>query len=79
MVPHLFSSPLIVLGLLWLFVMLSLAWPSPSGPQAQRRATPSTTRRTRGKAPQPFDDLMCQPLCALCDQEATYATPRPPV
>src|SRR5262247_4322842 len=79
MIPHLFYYQLLVLGLLWLFVMLSLAWPSPSGPQVPRPTIPSTSRRTRGKEPQPFGGLTHKPLCVLCDQEATPPTPPPPV
>src|SRR5215471_35015 len=79
MIPHLFYSQRIVVGLLWLFVMLSMTWPSPSGPQEPRPATPSTTRRTRGKEPQPFGGLTRKPLCALCDHEATPPTPPPSV
>jgi len=59
--------------------MLSLAWPSPSGPQAPRPTIPSTARRTRGKESQPFGGLTHKPLCVLCDQEATPPTPPPPV
>jgi hypothetical protein len=79
MIPHLFYYQLMVLGLLWLFVVLSLAWPSPSGPQAPRPTIPSTSRRKRGKEPQPFGGLTHKPLCVLCDQEATHPTPPPPV
>ena len=79
MVLHVFYYQLIVLGLLWLFVMLSLTWPSPSEPQEPRPTTPSTTRRKRGKEPQPFGGLTHKPLCVLCDQEATHPTPPPPV
>jgi len=79
MIPHLFYYQLLVLGLLWLFVMLSLAWPSPSGPQAPRPTIASTSRRTRGKESQPFGGLTHKPLCVLCDQEATPPTPPPPV
>jgi IS1 family transposase len=79
MIPHLFYYQLMVLGLLWLFVVLSLAWPSPSGPQAPRPTIPSTSRRRRGKEPQPFGGLTHKPLCVLCDQEATHPTPPPPV
>ena len=74
MIPHLFYYQLMVLGLLWLFVVLSLAWPSPSGPQAPRPTIPSTSRRRRGKEPQPFGGLTHKPLCVLCDQEATHPT-----
>src|SRR5215467_4862193 len=79
MIPPLFYYQLLVLGLLWLFVMLALVWPSPSGPQAPRPTIPSTARRTRSKEPQPFGGLTHKPLCALCDQEATHPTPPPPV
>ena len=79
MIPHLFYYQLMVLGLLSLFVILSLAWPSPSGPQTPRPTLPSTSRRKRGKEPQPFGGLPHKPLCVLCDQEATHPTPPPPV
>jgi IS1 family transposase len=79
MIPHLYYYQLIVVGLLWLFVMLSLTWPSPSGPQEPRPATLSTTRRPRGKEPHPFGGLTRKPLCVLCDQDATQPTPPPPV
>jgi hypothetical protein len=62
MVPHLFYYQLLVLGLLWLFIMLSLTWPNPSGPQAPRPATPRTTRRKHGKESQPFGGLTRKPL-----------------
>ena len=45
------------MGFLWLFIMLSLTWPSPSGPQAPRPAILSTTRHKRGKESQPFGGL----------------------
>src|SRR5215467_6176309 len=79
MIPHLFDYQLIVVGLLWLFVRLSLPWPSPSGPQEPRPATLSTTRRPRGKEPHPLGGLTRKPLCVLCDQDATQPTPPPPV
>jgi hypothetical protein len=66
MIPHFFYYQLLVLGLLWLFVMLYLAWPSPSGAQAPRPATPITSRRTRGKELKPFVGLTHKaPLCGL--------------
>jgi transposase-like protein/IS1 family transposase len=79
MIPHLFYYQLLVLGLLWLFVMLSMAWPSPSGPQEPRPAPPITSRRTRCKEPKPFAGLPHKPPCALCDQEASHPTPPPPL
>jgi transposase-like protein len=79
MIPHLFYYQLLVLGLLWLFVMLSLAWPSPSGAQAPKPATPITSRRIRGKEPKPFVGLTHKPPCAACEQEALHPLPPPPV
>src|SRR6266851_591460 len=79
MSPPLFSYPLMVLGRLWLCVVVSLAWPSPRGPQAPRPTLPSTSRRKRGKEPQPFGGLTPQPLCVRCAQAATHPTPPPPV
>jgi len=79
MSPPLFSSPLMVLGRLWLFVVVSLGWPSPRGPPAPRPTLPSTSRRQRGKEPQPFGGLTPQPLCVRCAQSATPPTPPPPV
>jgi hypothetical protein len=77
MIPPFFSSQLLVLGLLWLFVMRSVTWPSPSGPPELRPTTPSTTRRKRGKESPPFAGLTHKPLCALCEQAATQPTPPP--
>jgi transposase-like protein len=79
MIPHLFYYQLLVLGLLWLFVMLSLAWPSSNGPQESRPATPIMSRRQHGKKPQPFTGLTHKPPCALCDQEATPPKLPPPL
>jgi transposase-like protein/IS1 family transposase len=78
MIPHLVYYQLLVLGLLWLFVMLSLAWPNPSGAQAPRPATPITLRRTHGKEPKPFVGLTHKPHCAACEQEAMPPLPPPP-
>ena len=78
MMPQRFYYQLMVLGLLWLFGMLSLAWPSPSEPQAPRPTRLRTLRRTRNKKPQPFGGLTHKPLWVLCDQDATHPTPPPP-
>jgi hypothetical protein len=60
----LFFSQLAILGLLWLCVMLHLAWPSrgpvssrgPGGPE-----TPVKSRRTRSHEPEPFVGLTHKP------------------
>src|SRR5499426_624596 len=79
MIPHLFYYQLIVLGLLWLFVMLSLIWPSPSGAQAPKPAPPIASRRIRGKEPKPFVGLTHKPPCTACEQEALHPLLPPPV
>src|SRR5262249_37966365 len=60
-------------------VMLSLAWPSPSGAQAPKPAPPITSRRIRGKEPKPFVGLTHKPPCTACEQEALHPLPPPPV
>src|SRR2546427_10056530 len=61
MIPHRFYSPLLVLGLLWLFILWSLAWPSSSGPQAPRPVTPSPSRHKRCKETKPLAGLTHKP------------------
>jgi IS1 family transposase len=81
MMPHQFCYLMVVLGFLWIFCMLHVAWPSQGGvtPQRPGELEPLKPRRTRSKEPQPFGGLTRKPLCALCDQEATPPTPPPPV
>ena len=82
MIQPLFFYQLALLGLLWLCVMLHLAWPS-RGPGSSRRSvepeTPITSRRTRAHAPTPFVGLPHKPPCALCAHEASHPTPPPPM
>ena len=82
MIPPLFFYQLALLGLLWLCVMLHLAWPS-RGPVSSRRLvepeTPVKSRRQRSNAPTPFGGLTHKPPCALCAHEASHLTPPPPM
>jgi hypothetical protein len=82
MMPPLFFYQLALLGLLWLCVMLHLAWPS-RGPVSSRRSiepeTPVKSRRKRSNAPQPFVGLSHKPPCALCEHEASHPPPPPPM
>jgi hypothetical protein len=71
MIPHLFFSQLVVLGLLWLFVMLSMAWPSPGVVKQQRPATPMTPSGKPSKDPKPFPGLTRKPHCVACAQRTT--------
>ena len=59
MIPHLFFSQLVVLGLLWLLVMRSMAWPSPGVVSQQRPATPMTPSGQPSKGRRQPIVLMC--------------------
>ena len=82
MIPPLFFYQLAILGLLWLCVMLHLAWPS-RGPVSSRwpvePETPVKSRRKRSNEPKPFVGLTHKPPCALCEHEASHPTPPPPM
>ena len=82
MIPPLFFYQLAILGLLWLCVMLHLAWPS-RGPMSSRwlveHETPVKSRRKRSQEPKPFVGLLHKPPCALCEHEAAHPTPPPPM
>src|SRR5438132_1741246 len=73
MIPHLFFSQLVILGLLWLFVMRSYAWPSPGVTTRTKPATPILPHRQRSNEPKPFAGLTHKPHCAAC----AYDAPRP--
>ena len=82
MMPPLFFYQLALLGLLWLCVMLHLAWPS-RGPVSSRwpvaPETPVKPRRKRSNEATPFGGLTYKPPCALCAHEASHPTPLAPV
>jgi hypothetical protein len=78
MIPHQFYYQLVVLGLLWLFVMLHLAWPSRGVTTQTKPAKPITPRRQRSTAPKPFPGLIHKPLCAACEQVAQDPEAPPP-
>src|SRR5215470_14652182 len=82
MMPPLFFYQLALLGLLWLCVMLHLAWPSRGPVSSQRSVEPETSvksRRNRSTAPTPFVGLPHKPPCALCAHEASHPLPPPPM
>jgi hypothetical protein len=78
MIPHQFYYQLVVLGLLWLFVMLHLAWPSRGVTTQTKPAKPITPRRQRSTAPKPFPGLIHKPHCAACEQVAQDPEAPPP-
>ena len=79
MIPHQFYYQLMVLGLLWLFCLLSMAWPSRCAPRDQRPAKLSKPPRKCSNESTPFPGLTHKPHCDLCEQEATHPTSPPPV
>src|SRR5256884_2693467 len=78
MIPHQFYYQLVVLGLLWLFVMLHLAWPSRDVTTQTKPAKPITPRRQRSTDPTPFAGLTHTPHCALCEQDIMFPQVLPP-
>src|SRR6266446_6107496 len=75
MIPHPFFSLMVVWGLLWIFCMLPLAWPSPCPATPQRPAEPIVPRRPRSSEPQSFAGLTHKPHCVAREP----APPAPPV
>jgi hypothetical protein len=78
MVSHLFYYQLVLLGLLWLFVMLHVAWPSPGTMSPPRPAKPLKPRRQPSQASKPFAGLTQKPHCALCEHDAAHPHTPPP-
>jgi IS1 family transposase len=78
MIPPHFYSQLVFLGLLWLIVMLYLAWSSPGPTPQTKLSAPIMPRRKRFNDPQPFAGLTHKPHCALCAHEATHPYAPPP-
>src|SRR6266436_8000183 len=77
MIPHLFFSQLVLLGLLWLFFMLPAAWPRQGTATQPRPVEPILPPRKRSSDPQPFPGLTRTPPCAACAQAHEHG-PQPP-
>jgi IS1 family transposase len=75
MIPHQFFYLMVVLGLLWIFCMLHIAWPSQCPATPQRSAEPLLPRRPRSSEPKAFAGLTHKPHCGACEQ----ALPAPTV
>jgi hypothetical protein len=81
MVSPLFFSQLVFFALLWLFVVLHLAWPkrplralaTPTEPE------PLQPKRHRSNEPKPFEGLTKKPHCALCERDTVEPHTPPPV
>jgi hypothetical protein len=78
MIPHLFYSHLVVLGLLWLCVMLHYIWPSRGAVAPPQAAASVRSSRPHSHEPKPFTGLAHKPPRALCEQEAAHPKPPPP-
>jgi IS1 family transposase len=81
MVSHLFFYQLILFALIWLFVMVRLAWPQTgvTVPVAPALPIPLTPTRHRSNEPRPFKGLIQKPPCALCERDTMHPQTPPPV
>jgi hypothetical protein len=61
MLSHLFYYQLALLAIIWLCVMLHLAWPSRDVTTQTKPAKPITPRRQRSTEPNPFAGLTHKP------------------
>src|SRR5712692_7095516 len=66
MVSHHVFYQLVLLGLVWLFLMLHVLWPSDRPVPGQNPPQPVTPPRKRSKEPKPFAGLIRQPHCDAC-------------
>src|SRR6266404_8540052 len=71
MIPHQFFYLLVVLGLLWIFFMLHVAWPTQGVTPLPVRTLP---RRRRPNKPTPFAGLTQKPPCARCEHDTAHPT-----
>src|SRR2546426_2508667 len=78
MVSHHIFYQLVLLGLLWLFMMLHVMWPSDRPVLAPRPPQPVAPPRKRSKEPKPFAGLLHKPHCAACEQAAQDPETLPP-
>jgi hypothetical protein len=78
MVSHHIFYQLVLLGLLWLFMMLHVMWPSDRPVLAPRPPQPVVPPRKRSKEPKPFAGLLHKPHCAACEQAAQAPEALPP-
>ena len=80
MIANLVVYQLGLIALVWLFLMLSMLWPSE--PAAARPMPPKPLMRQckRSKKPKPFPGLTRKPSCAACEQaiEVPRLPPSPP-
>ena len=81
MIPHHVYYQLVILVLLWLCLMMSHLWPSPTSGAPKTPTPPIKPKRRRSHEPKPFAGLTHKPHCALCEQETdetALASPQRP-
>src|SRR5215468_1341870 len=78
MIPHHVYYQLVILVLLWLCLMMSHLWPSPTGGVPKTPTPPIKPQRRRSHEPKPFVGLTHKPHCALCEQETDATAPASP-
>jgi hypothetical protein len=79
MMPHLFYSQLVILGLLWLWVLRHYAWPDRSATVSPRRTAPIKPPRKRAHEPKPCAGLTPRPHCAVCEHADAHPQTPPPI
>src|SRR5215468_10961936 len=78
MIPHHVYYQLVILVLLWLCLMMSHLWPSPTGGVPETPTPPIKPQRRRFHEPKPLAGLTQKPHCALCEQETDETAPASP-
>jgi hypothetical protein len=81
MIPDQFYYQFVVLGLLWLFIMLHLAWPSRDVTTQTKPSKALTPCRKCSTEPKVFAGLRQKPPCAWCEHEPAHPQaplPAPP-
>ena len=68
MVSHHVCYQLVLLGLLWLFIMLHVMWPSDRPVLRPRPPQPVAPPRKRSKESKPFTGFTCKPHCDAYEQ-----------
>jgi hypothetical protein len=78
MMPHHVSYQLVILVLLWVCLMMSHLWPSPTSGAPKTPTPPIKPKRRRSHEPKPFVGLTHKPHCAWCDHESDQTAPAAP-
>src|SRR2546428_14252 len=78
MVSHHIFYQLVLLGLLWLFMMLHVMWPSDRPVLASKPPQPVAPPRKRSKEPKPFAGPPHKPHCCAWEQAAQAPEALPP-